>query len=123
MILAVNGTLMRGLKLNAHMLDAGGIFISEDITAPVYRLWSIHDAFPGMVRDDLVGVGIAVELWKLPAEGILQLLSDEPEGLCVGKVALANGQVVLGILAEAIILEGCQEITKFGGWRNYLQSK
>jgi gamma-glutamylcyclotransferase (GGCT)/AIG2-like uncharacterized protein YtfP len=123
MILAVNGTLMRGLELNSHLLDAGGVFISEAITAPVYRLWSIHDAYPGMVRDDLVGVGIAVELWKLPAEGILQVLSDEPEGLCVGKVALADGQAVLGILAEAIILEGCQEITKFGSWRNYLQSK
>ena len=76
-----------------------------------------------MVRDDLVGVGIAVELWKLSAGGSCRCFNKEPEGLCVGKVALADGQAVLGILAEAIILEDCQEITKFGSWRNYLQSK
>ena len=123
MILAVNGTLMRGLTLNPHMLDAGGVFISEGITAPVYRLWSIRDGYPGMARAELGGAGIAVELWELPAEGILQLLSGEPEGQCLGKVALADGQVVLGILAEAWILENCPEITRFGGWQNYLQSK
>jgi gamma-glutamylcyclotransferase (GGCT)/AIG2-like uncharacterized protein YtfP len=122
MILVVNGTLMRGLELNPHMLDAGGVFISENITAPVYRLWSIRDVYPGMARAESGGTGIAIELWELSAEGILQLLSGEPEGLCLGKVALADGQVVLGILAEAQILENCQEITRFGGWRNYLKS-
>ncbi len=93
------------------------------ITAPAYRLWSIHDAYPGMTRDDRRGTGIALELWELSAGGILQLLRGEPEGLCLGKVTLADGRVVLGILAEATILEGCQEITRFGGWRKYLQSK
>ncbi len=29
MLLAVNGTLMRGLELNPRMLEAGGVFISE----------------------------------------------------------------------------------------------
>jgi len=80
-------------------------------------------AIPGWPAPNLGGAGIAVELWELPAEGILQLLSGEPEGQCLGKVALADGQVVLGILAEAWILENCPEITRFGGWQNYLQSK
>jgi hypothetical protein len=123
MILAVNGTLMRGLELNQHMLDAGGLFISEVITAPVYRLWSIQDGYPGMAHAESGGAGITVELWELSAEGILQLLSGEPEGLCLGKVTLADCRVVLGILAEAQILENCSEITRFGGWQNYLQSK
>jgi hypothetical protein len=123
MLLAVNGTLMRGLELNRQMLEAGGVFISDAFTASVYRLWSIHDAYPGMTRDDRSGTGIAVELWELSARGILQLLYGEPDGLCLGKVSLADGRVVLGILAEASILEGCQEITRFGGWRKYLQSK
>jgi hypothetical protein len=122
MILAVNGTLMRGLELNPHMLDAGGEFICESITAPIYRLWSIHDDYPGMVRSESGGAGIAVELWKLSTEGILQLLAGEPEGLCLGKVTLADNRVVLGILAETRILVNCEEITRFGGWRNYLQS-
>jgi hypothetical protein len=122
MILAVNGTLMRGLGLNPHMLDAGGVFICEDITAPGYRLWSIHDDYPGMTHGESGSAGIAVELWELSDEGILLLLSGEPEGLCLGKITLADGRVVLGILAEARILRNCREITRFGGWRSYLQS-
>jgi Allophanate hydrolase C-terminal domain len=122
MILAVNGTLMRGLGLNPHLLEAGGIFVSEETTAPVYRLWSIHDDYPGMVRSESGGASIAVELWELPTEGILQLFSGEPEGLCLGKVTLADNRVVPGILAEAWILKDCKEITRFGGWRKYLLS-
>ena len=122
MILIVNGTLMRGLELNPHVLDAGGVFVSEGITAPVYRLWSINDEYPGMARAESGGTGIAIELWELSAEGILQILTGEPEGLCLGKITLADGRVALGILAEAQILENCQEITRFGGWRNYLAS-
>ena len=31
-LLAVNGTLMRGLELNPNMQKAGGIFVREDRT-------------------------------------------------------------------------------------------
>jgi gamma-glutamylcyclotransferase (GGCT)/AIG2-like uncharacterized protein YtfP len=48
MLLAVSGSLMRGLELNPLMLEAGGGVVSETFTAPVYRLWSIRDAYPGM---------------------------------------------------------------------------
>jgi len=123
MLLAVNGTLMSNLELNRQMLEAGGVFVSEDTTAPLYRMWSINDTYPGMTYSETEGACIAVELWDLSAGGILQLLSGEPEGLCLGKVKLAAGQVVLGILAEARILKGCVDITRFGGWRNYIRSK
>jgi hypothetical protein len=46
----VNGTLMRGLELNGNLLAAGASFVREDRTAPVYRLWSIGDKHPAMVR-------------------------------------------------------------------------
>jgi hypothetical protein len=123
MILAVNGTLMRGLALNQKMIEAGGIFESDASTAPNYRLWSIHDAYPGMIHSEQDGTGIEVELWELPARGIVQLLLGEPEGLCLGRITLSDGRVVLGILAESYILEGCQDITRFGGWRKYIRTK
>jgi hypothetical protein len=31
-LLAVNGTLMRGLKLNPNLTNAGGLFVREDKT-------------------------------------------------------------------------------------------
>ena len=48
--LAVNGTLMRGLPLEKNLLDAGATFLREAATAPCYRLWSINDNNPAMLR-------------------------------------------------------------------------
>ena len=38
-LLAVNGTLMRGLELNPNMLAVGATFVREDETDACYRLW------------------------------------------------------------------------------------
>jgi hypothetical protein len=48
--LAVNGTLMRGLELNDNLQQVGAVFIRETLTAPIYRLWSIDDHHPAMIR-------------------------------------------------------------------------
>jgi hypothetical protein len=121
--LAVNGTLMRGLELNPNLLEVGATFLYESCTAPKYRLWSIGDVHPGMVRvdddDDEGGASIALEVWSVPAAGIARVLHHEPPGLCIGKVTLANGDVVLGVLAEPALCGGQREITGYGGWRAY----
>ncbi len=117
--LAVNGTLMRGLELNGYLLALGARFVREDRTEPAYRLWSIQDRHPAMIKVTQGGVAVAVEVWQVPAAGLGQLLWQEPAGLCVGKVRLANGQEVLGVLGEPWICEGQQEITAFEGWRTY----
>lgn len=118
--LAVNGTLMRGLELNPNLLAVGGSFVRETVTEPSYRLWSIKDRYPAMLRVADGGVAIAVEVWAIPADGISEILLKEPAGLCVGKVRLADGEEVLGILGEAILCEGQREITEWGGWRSYM---
>ncbi|WP_449418559.1 amidase [Phormidium nigroviride] len=118
--LAVNGTLMRGLELNHNLLAVGGSFVRETVTEPSYRLWSIKDRYPAMLRVADGGVAIAVEVWAIPADGISEILLKEPAGLCVGKVRLADGEEVLGVLGEAILCEGQREITQWGGWRKYL---
>lgn len=43
-LLAVNGTLMRGLELNGNLIAAGATFVRESETAPTYRLWSMGTA-------------------------------------------------------------------------------
>ena len=94
--LAVNGTLMRGLELNENLVAVGARFDREATTAPSYRLWSIEDRHPAMVRTSTGGAAVAVEVWSVPAAGLATLLLGEPPGLCVGKVRLADGQDVLG---------------------------
>ncbi len=117
--LAVNGTLMRGLGLNGNLLTLGAMFIRETKTATVYRLWSIENRYPAMQRVQQGGAAIALELWQVPVSGLATLLQKEPPGLCIGKVQLANGEEVLGVVAEAIACEGQTEITQWGGWRAY----
>jgi gamma-glutamylcyclotransferase (GGCT)/AIG2-like uncharacterized protein YtfP len=122
-LLAVNGTLMRGLELNGNLLEAGASFVREARTAPAYRLWSIGDRHPAMMRVASGGAAIAVELWSVPAAGLASILRQEPPGLCIGKVQLDDGTEVLGVLGEPILCQGQREITHHGGWRAYLAAR
>ena len=116
--LAVNGTLMRGLALNHNLLELGGVFVEEALTAPLYRLWSINDLHPAMQRC-ASGGQISLEIWSIDSSHVGELLSREPAGLSVGKILLADNREVLGILGESYLCEGMQEITQLGGWREY----
>lgn len=119
-LLAVNGTLMRGLKLSPNMAAAGATFVREATTEPVYRLWTINDDHPAMIRmTDGTGVAVAVEVWSVPAAGLGGILLNEPPGLSIGKVTLADGSTVLGVIGEPALVEGQREITQHGGWRAY----
>ena len=121
-LLAVNGGLMSGMRSNHAMLDAGGEFLRNDQTAKRYRLWSIDDQFPAMVRVSKGGAAIALEVWQLTATGFVAILNREAVGLSVGKVELASGERVLGVIGEPVLCEGHKEITEFGGWRSYRES-
>lgn len=120
-LLAVNGTLMRGLRLNPNMVAAKAAFVRETKTEATYRLWTINDEHPAMLRvTDGTGVKVAVEVWSVPPAGLAGILLNEPPGLCIGKVRLEDGSLVLGVLGEQALVEGHREITKYGGWRAYL---
>jgi hypothetical protein len=62
---------------------------------------------------------IAVEIWAVPPAGICQILLGKPPGLCIGKVRLNNGEVVLGVLGEASLCKDQPEITQWGSGRAY----
>lgn len=119
-LLAVNGTLMRGLELNVNLVEAGATFVRETWTAPVYRLWSIGDRHPAMIRVDSGGAAVVVEVWSLPPAGLATILLKEPPGLCIGTVRLEDGSETLGVLGEPALCEGMREITEYGGWRAYV---
>lgn len=120
--LAVNGTLMRGLELNGNLVDVGARFVRDATTEPVYRLWSIADRHPAMLRVATGGKAIALEVWAVPLAGFGTLLLQEPPGLCIGRVRLSDGKSVLGVVGEPIICEGQREITQWGGWRSYAEA-
>ncbi|MEO1299702.1 MAG: glutamyl-tRNA amidotransferase [Cyanobacteria bacterium J06636_16] len=108
--------------MNPNLTNVGATFDSETVTEAAYRLWSIRDDYPAMIRVTEGGVAIAVEVWNVPAAGLGVILSQEPPGLAIGKVKLADGSVVLGVIGEPLTVEGQKEITAFGGWRAYQAS-
>jgi hypothetical protein len=121
--LAVNGGLMRGFADNKNLLDVNATFITEAQTEPNYRFFSIGDRHPAMLRVKEGGNSISVEIWAVPLAGLGIVLTQEPPGLCIGKVRLSDGEEVLGVLGESILCcEQGKEITEYGGWRNYLKT-
>ena len=118
-LLAVNGTLMRGLELSPNMLAVGATFVREDQTDACYRIWSIDDRHPAMLRTPGAGTHVALEIWSVPLAGLAAILQNEPPGLSIGKVVLQDGSIVLGVLGEPFLCEGKREITAHGGWRAY----
>ena len=118
-ILFVNGTLMRGLKLN-HNLN-GADFLGEVRTAPRYRLYTIDDVHPGMFEVPSGGVSVKGELYRLPPDVWARVEAGEPPNLYRGPVALEDGRTVDGILYPRELAEGRQrDISEFGDWRAYM---
>jgi len=119
--LFVNGTLMRGLELHAN-LD-GARFCGERSTAAHYRLFSVDDVHPAMVRDDARGVAVAGELYEVPLPVLQALLEGEPPGLGIGVVELDDGELTLGIVWLAPELPvSARDISEYGDWRRYRAS-
>ncbi len=116
--LFVNGTLMRGLKLNAN-LD-GATFLGEFMTAPRYRIYSIGDIHPGMFEVAEGGISVPGELYDLPDEVWERVEAGEPPGLYRGTGGAGRRPDRAGILFPREMAEGIhRDITEFGGWREY----
>lgn len=119
-LLAVNGTLMRGLELENNLKEVGASFIKESKTEKDYRLYSVDDCYPAMIKDE-DGVSIDVEVYELTNEAMQVVLSKEPEGLTIEKIKLIDGQEVYGVVGLPFIIKNRKEITSYGGWRNYIK--
>ena len=122
-ILAVNGTLMRGLELENNLKEVGAFFIKESKTEKAYRLFSINDKYPAMVRVSDGGNTVDVELYEISEEGLKQVLSKEPPGLTIKEITLIDGAFVQGVVGLNDIKKKKKEITTYGGWRNYISNK
>lgn len=123
--LFVNGTLMRGLKLEANMGDSE--FLGEFLTEPRYRVHTIGDVHPGMYRlneDEEGGVAVAGELYMVSEETWGQIEAGEPPNLYRGRIVLEDGREVYGILYPRELAEASYpDISEFGGWRGYIAQK
>ncbi|WP_298227213.1 allophanate hydrolase [Gryllotalpicola sp.] len=117
----VFGAHMRGMPLNAQLVEIGARFVREVTTAPRYRMYALPGipARPGVIAaaDGQQGVGIGGEEWLLPPAGMGVFITMIPRPMTLGPVELSDGRTVTGF--------GCSEprgadVSEFGDWRSYL---
>ena len=124
MDIAVCGAHMSGLPLNHELTRRGGFLVEITHTAPDYRLYALAAgplARPGLVRVTDEGASIEVEVWSMPHDQLGRFLAGIPAPLGIGCIDLDDGRTVQGFLCEAYAIAGATDITRFGGWRRYLQ--
>ena len=123
--IVVVGAHLTGLPLNHELTGPGGQLIKRSRTAGDYRLYALPNTTPpkpGLVREPgYAGPGLEVEVWALPADAFGRFVAKIPSPLGIGKVSLDDGTSVSGFLCEAHAVADAEEITRFGGWRAFLQ--
>ncbi|MCH5674192.1 allophanate hydrolase [Streptomyces gilvus] len=122
---AVVGAHLTGQPLNPQLLSLGARLDRTTTTAPVYRLHALptDPPKPGLVHAGEGGAEIETEVWRLPAEGLGQLLTTLPRPMALGSIELSDGTRVPGFLCEPGALADAEDITSYGSWRSYLNRR
>jgi allophanate hydrolase len=120
---AVVGAHLSGQPLNWQLTDRKATLVRTARTAPGYSLYALAGtvpAKPGLIRDS-VGAGlIEVEIWEMDFAGFGSFVAEIPPPLGIGTVPLEDGGTVKCFLGEAYAVAGAEDVTAFGGWRNWL---
>jgi allophanate hydrolase len=122
----VCGAHLSKLPLNYQLTGRNAVLSETTETANCYRMYLLAGGpplRPGMFRDETGGISLPVEIWRVPEDQFGSFVAGIPAPLGIGKVELANGRWVSGFICEPIGLAGADDITHFGGWRGFLDSR
>jgi len=122
---AVCGLHMKGYGLNHQLTDLDAKYVSTTLSSPCYKMYALttKPEKPGMVKVTDGGTSLEVEIWSMSYEALGKFLSLIPSPLGLGKISLSDGTDVIGFICEPYGIEGAVDISEFGGYRYYLQSK
>jgi allophanate hydrolase len=122
--IVVVGAHLSGMPLNGELVGLGGRLSKRCRTAGDYRLFALPNTTPpkpGLVRaPGYAGPGIEVEVWNLPVAGFGSFVTGIPAPLGIGKITLDDGSSVSGFLCEQHAVDPAGDVTRFGGWRAYI---
>jgi allophanate hydrolase len=125
--LVVVGAHLSGMPLNHQLTSLDGRFSRVARTSSAYRLYALAGTVPpkpGMVRvEEGAGGEIEVEVWTLSAAAFGTFVAAIPPPLGIGTVTLSDGSSAKGFLAEPLALQGAEDITGHGGWRNFTNQR
>ncbi|MFD0681810.1 MULTISPECIES: allophanate hydrolase [unclassified Paenibacillus] len=118
-LVAVCGLHMRGFPLEQQMKACGAQFIREASTAAKYVMVKLPTvpAKPGLIKRQMGGASIRLEVWEMPLEAFGSFAASIPAPLGIGKVELEDGSEVPGFVCEGYAIDGAEDITASGGWR------
>ncbi len=120
---AVVGAHLSGQPLNWQLTERDARLVRIARTAPGYSLYALAGtvpAKPGLIRDG-VGAGlIELEIWEMDFAAFGSFVALIPPPLGIGTVTLEDGGTVKSFVGEAYAVAGSENITSFGGWRNWL---
>ena len=124
---AVAGAHLSGMPLNHELLALDAHLVTTTRTSREYRLMALSGttpAKPGLVRTPgLDGPGIEVEIWRLSEAAFGRFVASLPPPMGIGTIVLADARQVCGFLCEPCALHGAEDITAYGGWRDYLAQR
>lgn len=128
MKIAVCGAHLEGLALHWQLREREARLVQRTQSAPCYRLFLLPASGripdrPGMVRVSEGGAAIEVEVWEIPQNTVGSFLDGIAAPLGLGRVQLADGSHVCGFVCEAIACETAEDITRYGGWRKWLDAQ
>ncbi|MCG2609360.1 allophanate hydrolase [Acinetobacter sp. SM34] len=123
--LAVVGAHLTDMPLNFQLTTRGGTLLQTTQTAARYKLYALKNTTPPKpgLQYSSTGQKIAVEVWDIPFANFGQIVAEVPAPLGIGNVQLADGSWVKGFICEGYALEDATDISHFGGWRDFIQSK
>ncbi len=120
----VCGAHLEGFPLNWQLTEREAKLVAKTKSSDHYQLYALPDGKrPAMLRDDDQGSAIEVEVWSMPIEHFGSFVAGIPAPLGIGKVELADGSWHCGFMSEGNVVADATNITEFGGWANYIQSK
>jgi allophanate hydrolase len=126
MKIAVVGAHLSGLPLNGQLVELNAKLVKSARTKPIYRFYALPGTKPpkpGLVRvSEPTETGIELEIWEMGAAEFGTFVAAIPPPLGIGTLELDDGEFVKGFLVESYAVAGAADITRFGGWRDYLIS-
>jgi allophanate hydrolase len=120
--LAVVGAHLKDMPLHWQLTSRDARFVGEARTAPTYRLYAMAESVPpkpALVHEE-GGGSIALEVYELGVAAFGSFVEEVPPPLAIGTVALEDGSLVKGFVAEPRAIANAEDITATGGWRAYV---
>ncbi|CAA0126258.1 Allophanate hydrolase [Halioglobus japonicus] len=120
----VCGAHLQGQPLNWQLTERGAQLVSKSSSSAHYQLYALPDGKrPAMVRNEVDGTAIEVEVWSMPHSNFGSFVAAIPAPLGIGKVELADGAWLSGFICDGFGLAGAKDISAYGSWRSWLAAQ